>query len=391
MADIRSITAVICCLLAASSLVACGSNDSHEQPGSVLAQQQTEHSVTAAQSARDALFDVKTRFEIPAAIEVLAEIVASNPTDSASRLVLAYAFLKRSRYEDAQRQVEAIDSENLDERHRLWLDAINAVIEDKPIETANAWGLVVESFPKDRWAWYERASALAGLERYAEAADATVAALELEPNPKRWEASWIYYLHSKSLFRSGQYDNAIEAARAGRSLATTWRSTYYRMALAQVMAGHESSERFVAEYRDISAAEDRNNESYTEANIALFFYELRDFDLAVEHGRLAYELEPKSYQSWAYAYSLTEAGQPEAALEILEAAAEAFPEDAHISAARSWSLFRLGRLDESRKALEVAQAKAARHNFYFGQVLDIIESAQRNAIVVSEAVNPWLG
>lgn len=343
-------------------------------------------------SARDALFSAGSRFEYPDIVSQLEEALAAAPNDAETRLALVYGYLKIGEYDKARAQVNQTQGrrDRLDQRGRLWLDAFETRINDEPRREIDAWQRVVDVSPDDRWAHYEHAVSLANVENYAGAAAAATRALRIEPDPREWEASWIYYLQSKSLARSGQHQAAVASAAAARGSATTWRSTFFRMALAQIAAGDTALSDTVADdYRRISSIDGRNNLSYTEANIALFFYELGDYERAVDHARRAYDLDPKGYQAWALSYNLTEMGRAEEGLEIIEKAAVEFPDDAHVLAARGWTLFRLGRMEEARQSLIAAQANSERKVFYIDRMRKTIETALGGGEADVDA--PWLG
>lgn len=373
--NLRRLTAV---LAAACVMTACAAGGGPE---------------AASSAARDALFGAQTRHEYPDAVSRLERASRDAPDDVKARIALAYGYLKLSRYDEARAAIAELETrrDRLDENDELWLSALGARVEDDTGREIAAWRRLVDTYPQERWAFYELAVALSTTEEYALAARAAERALRLEPDPAKWEASWIYYLRSKALFRAGRYGEAAAAAEAGRVNESTWRSTYFRMALAMIATGDtEIADNFPDEYRAISQREGRNNEAYTEANLALGFYELRYYDSAIEHARRAYALEPGGYQSWALAYSLAENGQAAEALEVMERAAASFPEDAHVSAARGWTLFRLGRLEEALQAVSAAQTKAPRRIFYIERMLDTIRSAIADPDGKPQA-GPWLG
>ncbi|MFK7888667.1 MAG: tetratricopeptide repeat protein [Gammaproteobacteria bacterium] len=288
--------------------------------GCAVTSPQRNESSSETVSARDALYNAKTRYEYPSIIEALETAAGQDPRNSATRLSLVYAFLKRGQYDKARPYVASLlrDPAGLDATERLWLDALDAQVSDRPFATIEGWHAVTQAFPTDRWAWYELATASANIEDYSGAANAAGEALRIESDPAKWEASWIYYLQSKALFRSGQVDGAIAAARAGKSNASTWRSTYFRMAIAQVAGGNrEVADGFVQTYQDISKREGRNNAAYTAANIALFYYELGQYERAIEYAQEAYGPGGGSYPMWALSYSLVEAGRVDEALEVI--------------------------------------------------------------------------
>ncbi len=349
---------------------------------------------SSAMRARDALYNAATRYEYPAAIEALQAVVDQSPQDATSRLALVYGHLKRGQYDKARPHVAHLQTNPaaLNTKERLWLAAFEAKVADRPVETVDRWRSVVRAFPDDRWGWYELATASANLEDYTVAASAAAQALRIESDPAKWEASWIYYLRSKALFRSGKYDAAVAAARAGKDNASTWRSTYFRMAIAQIASGDQQvAASFVDNYRAISAREGRNNESYTQANIALFYYELGEYDLAVKYAQKAHQLDAASYPTWALSYCLAEAGDMAQALDVIDAAANKFPDDPHVAAAHGWALFRAGQLAQAVEVLKAAAGKSSRDIFYILQMRETIERVLAEDTRIDSVAAPWLG
>ncbi|MEM1092211.1 MAG: tetratricopeptide repeat protein [Pseudomonadota bacterium] len=387
-------------LLAAAALTMAGCQERAEESTSANAKAVEQTSVADSaetlDSALQLLFDAPNRYAYPDAIEALERVIAANPGDPKANLMLIYALGKSGKYEEAKPYLKTAQQarNRLGARDQLWLAALTARVDDEKSEEPARWRLVVDKFPDDRWAWYELASSHLSLEQFAQSAEAASEALSLEPDPARWEASWIYYLHSKALFREGRFAEAAVAAEAGRDNATTWRSTYFRMAMAQAAAGQvEDVVSLVDRYREISLDEGRNNESYTEANIALFYHELGDYARAVEHARRSLELEAGAYQAWALAYCLTDNQEPLEALEVLRTAAEGFPDNPHVMASRSYALLVLGRLDEARASIQAAEAASARKNVFFSQLAARIERRASGATTGGSGREErlWLG
>ena len=344
--------------------------------------------------AREALYEADSRFEYPAAIELLERAVAADPANARARLDLIYAYTKQGRYEDAEPHALAASgmANRLTDAQRLWLAALRERLADRPQREIDAWRAVTAAEPANRWAWYELAVSLSALERYDEAADAAAQALALQPDPGEWDASWLHYMHSKALFRSGQYDAAVNAAENGRSLPDTWRATYYRLALARAKAGQaDELDAFIDEYRRITAEEGRTSPAYLEANIALMHFELGNYDRAAELARRALAMEDTAYPGWVLGYSLIEAGRPTEALRELEAARARHPDDVYLSAARGWALYRLDRLEEARTALLEARALSKRTNYRVEHDLAAVERALADPDAPRAAPIPWLG
>lgn len=339
------------------------------------------------------LLSAKTRFDYPAAITTLKSAVATDPAHGPSRIALAYALLKQSKFDDARTHLSAAESrvDELVPVDRLWLAGMRARVDDDIEREINAWERLTTEVPDNRWAWYELAVAHSIAGRWADSAVAAAAALELEPDPAKWEASWIYYLHSKGLYRSGQVEAAGPAGEAGRANATTWRSTFYRMALGQVAAGKREANEASHQYRLISEAEGRNNEAYTEANIALFFFELGDYASAVESARKALRLSQSAYQYWTLVYSLTESGAIEEAVALAQTAATAFPQDPYVLSAQGWALYRAGELEQAKAVLLNARSVSPRRHARAEAGLAAVEAALANDQAPPAPPVPWLG
>jgi len=351
-------------------------------------------STSAFNEGHHILFNAKTRFEYPQAVELLKQAVSEDSSNTQAKLYLIYAYSKRGQYDDALEYIPAIraDIDDLSPKELIWFEALAAKIEDDIDREIAFWKEATDKFPDDRWAWYELTTAYQISGRYAESVDTAAKALEIEPSGIKWEASWIYYLYSKGFYRSGQYSKASAINVSAEHSPTTWRSTYFRIALGQLASGEtDDKDGIVEEYKRISINEGRNNTSYTEANIALFFFELGDFSNAVKHAQTAYDLEPKAYQSWTLGYSLIENGQADQGLEVMEKTLQSFPDNNFSLAAKGWALYRLGRLDEARDALLLAIDATSRKNVQLESQLKIIEAAIADPNQPPAPAIAWLG
>ena len=338
------------------------------------------------------LFEAKTRYEYPNAIELLLKAAEERPDDGAVRVALAYAFTKVGDYPAVVEQgALAARDPGLSRKDALWLAALQARAEDDVNREIAAWKEVVRQLPDDRWGWYELAVAESTAEHLDAASAAAAQALAIESNPARWEASWIYYLHSKALYRAGRYAEAAAAAAAGADNATTWRSTFYRQALAQVKTGKTTADEAMRYYRSISDSEGRNSKSYTEANVALFHFELGDYARAADHARTALELNKGAYQYWSLGFSLIEGGRVEEAKTILETARAEHPDDIFVMAALAWARYRMGDLEGARTLLHDARRQSPRRNLRVEQQLDIVEAAIAEPDLPPAPAIPWLG
>lgn len=340
------------------------------------------------------LYNAATRYEYPKAIEHLEAALRADPMDTDTKFHLVYAYLKRSKYDDARALSAELKNGNatLSDEQSLWLDAMSAKIEDKSEAEIRAWQKVLKNNPADRWAWYELSAAQSTMELYADAAISAEEALKVEADASKWEASWIYYLLSKAYYRSGQYSKGVEAAKRGKDNQTTWRSTYFRQSLAELKAGQVSDhERVVTEYLDVSNKEGRNNLGYTYANIALFYHELGDLENAEIYARKSYAIDPKGYQYWALGFILADNGKAEEALNVLMIGAEAFPKNNYVHAAKGWTLYRLGRHEEAQAAFKEAKAHSNRRNYSLEGLANIIDEAIANPKRPAAVQIPWLG
>lgn len=322
---------------------------------------------------RALLYQAENRYAYPQAIQALEEAVAEAPDDAGAALDLAYAYTKRGRYAQALPLLDALAEKprTLPRARRGWLQALHLKALDRVPEEAAAWARVTAAQPQDRWAWYEQASALASLRRFDEAAAAAAAAARTEPDPARWESSWLYYLHSKALYRAGRYAAAGAAAARGKGNATTWRSTYFRQALAELKSGVMTDpEVAVAEYLRLAREEARTSEEVAYANIALFFFELGDYDQANSYATQAMALGNSAYPMWTRAFAQAEAGQPAAALELASNALTEHPDHRYLTAALGWAHYRLGDAAAATAALEQAVTQGPRRNFHMEALLD---------------------
>ncbi len=374
-------------------LAACGQGP--DSPADTSAPASTSIAVnTSFDEGAALLYGAETRFDYPRAVELLEAAVAEDETNAAAKVALTYAYLKRSNYAGAAEQAQAASAlaDPLSAKDALLLAAYKAQIADDGAGTIAAWQNLVSLHPDDRWGWYELASAHAAVEEYGPAASASQSALAIEPDPAKWSASWIYYLHSKALFRDGRPAEAADAAEAGKDIAATWRATYFRMALGQVASGAETDTAAIAaEYEAIATRDAQISPVVINANIALFFFELGDFETAAKYAQIAYDIEPQAYPSWALGYSLTEAGDPNAALEILAPAAEEFPDNAHVLAASGWAHYRLGDLARAKELLTAAVDVSSRKPYQIQGLLDIVDRAIANPDADPAPAIAWLG
>ena len=346
----------------------------------------------AYKDAREALFNAPDRFAYPDAIAALEAVVAAEPANSAARVDLAYAHLKRGKTDDAREALARVDPSALNRRKRLRFEALEAKVADRRADEVAAWTRLTDRHPEDRWAWYELASAESARENYAEAARAAERAWEAEPDPARWESSWLPYLQSKALYRSGDDRGAMEAAERGRTTPTTWRSTWFRGELARLRSGEAGADPDTSakQYIDISEAEGRNNTSYTHANLALFFHELGDLDRAERYARTAHAEEPEGYQSWALVFILADNGKADEAVRVADAALLEHSDNDYLHAARGWALLQAGRVEEAGEAFRHADELEEKSNPALESLARQVERAAEEPGYTPPRI-PWLG
>ncbi len=308
--------------------------------------------------------------------------------------MLAYAYTKRNRYEDARPYLAKAKSlENaLSDHHKLWLEAVDARVADDLPRDIKAWTDVVNTEPNDRWAWYELASAQYRSGQYEQVVFAINQALKAEPDEVAWGASFIYYLLSKSYYRVGEYEKAIASAEPGVRNPATRRATFYRKAMAQLAAGDITDSTQVLEnYWEYSKRNGKVDQAVYSTNVALFFFELGDYAKAVEYARMGYELKQGAYQIWALGYSLTEKGEVQIGLNYLNEGAQTYPENVNILAGKGWAYYRLGQYVEAQKSMLAARAAAPRKNSGVERDLRIIEKALSDPTMRQVPPVGWFG
>ncbi|MEO9467986.1 MAG: tetratricopeptide repeat protein [Parasphingorhabdus sp.] len=328
------------------------------------------------QRGRDLLYDAKDRFEYPKATDLLERAVAQDDDNVSAKLDLLYAYSKRSKYEKAKVQIAALmpRKKMMTGEQLAWFEALSArVANDKPVEIGH-WIRASQINPNNRWSWYELASAHASAEQYAQAADAAEKAIAVEPDHSKWESSWIHYLHSKALFRSGQYDKAIPAATAGKGNSTTLRSTYFREVIARIAVDRSIEiQPYVDEYIRISNSENRNSPHYTRVNISLFYFELGMLEQAVSYAKQALELDDSAYANWALGFALVERGEARQALPLIESSLAKYPEDTMLWAAKAMAQYRLDDVRQAKETITIAVSKSTRENNLVTRITSMID------------------
>lgn len=341
------------------------------------------------------LHNAKDRFDYPKAVEFLEKAVAEDGNNAHARFSLIHAYVKRSQYEKAEAQLNLIQTQRaeLSTQDGLWLNALEARVKDNIEGELSAWAMLIKAYPADRWALYEASGALMSQERYAEATEIAERALELENDPQKWSASWIYYILSKSLFRSGDYAAAIEAAAPAETTPVIWRAVFFRKALAQFKAGESgNADKLVEEYKNLSAKEGRNNSFVISINSGMFYYEIGAYKKAVEQLKATRAAHGEShFLSANLGYNLIFADQVKEAVLLLSEDIKKFPKKPNVMAAYGWALYNNGQFEAAREALRKAKAMATRRSFRIEKDLETIEAAINNSETDPKAYVPWLG
>ena len=339
------------------------------------------------------LAEAKDRFDHPKAAELLEKAVTEDNANAHARFALLYAYVLFSQFAKAQDllpQVLAVRGE-LEDQDALWLDALAARIDDDRDAEIAAWKTLTDAYPEDRWAWYQRGAAYLFVEQFDAVAQTTAKALELEPDPSQWSASWIYYMYSKALFRSGNYLAAVEAAKPAEETPAVWRASYYRYALARVKSGEANkADEFAEEYRRISRREGLNSDFVTEGNLGLFFFEADDYKRAIEQFRLAMTMGESVPLYTNLGYNLVFAGELEEAPSTLEEGMAKYPKRASLQGAYGWALYKDGQLEQARDALIKARQLSKRRSFRIEKDLSTVEAALQNPNSPVPNYRPWL-
>ncbi len=342
---------------------------------------------------RQILFHAKDRFEYPKAVELLEKAVEQDSQDAQARLALIYAYSKRSKYTEAADQIAILQKQRdaLEPEDSAWFDALAARNAGNKKDEIEHWKKANTINPVNRWTWYELSSAYASAEEYDNAAKAAQQALVIEPDSTKWAASWIYYLHSKALFRNGEYDEAVKAASAGLNIPSTYRSTYFREAIAKIAADRTTpAAPLVAEYLRVSNAERQNGAHYTHVNISLFYFELGMMKQAIHHAEMALELDKSAYAYWALGYAMIENGKPAEALAIIDKAVANYPDDAMLWSAKAWAQYRMGQVSKALQSNSMAESKTVRDINILNRNRGVIKAALANPKAKPASRLKWL-
>jgi TolB protein len=345
-------------------------------------------------AGKDLLQMAATRFEFPDAVALLEQAVAEDEDFAPARLWLAVGYARLAKWGQARAQIAQAEhlARGLNDGERLLLAAVGAQAVGEPTAEIAAWKNLLAHDPGDRWAWYHLAAAHMVVEDFAAAVAATDAALGLVEEPARWEASWLYYVRSKALYRVGEFEQAIAAAEPGRSTQTTWRSTLYRQGIAQFGAGDTAAgNESINAYIDWSRREGRISESDLAVNVGLFYYEIGDFDQAERYARRGFDgAGGASTAYWALGYTLVEAGKLAEGMALLEQGLDRHPDNADLLEAYGWGLYRQGRVETARDYLLKAKAAYGRYNHRLEAHLAAIVLAIANPDAPPAPATAWL-
>lgn len=388
---LNPILKILILLFALTVLIGC---EQQPQQNDIQEKNINNNNKALLEQGRSILYNAETRFEYPKAISIFENIISLEPDNAEAHFELIYAYLKQQRFNDAKPVLETLlpKRNNLSQKQNLWLDAFESSINDDNEAEILAWEKVTNNYPDDRWGFYELSIAYSLFQNYEKAAEASEAALRLEPSSSKWGATWIYYLHSKSLYRSGQYEKAIKAANAGKDNPTSWRSTFFRMKLAEIKNGSLTDvQSAIDEYIEISNTEGRNNLTYTHANIALFYFELGDYQNAEKYARMSYEADQSAYQTWTLGFSLIENGKHKEAFDLLSEGSETHPSDFMVQLGKGWAHYRLNQFEEARNAILKAKEISPRKHHDIEKSLEIVNAAISNPEAPKAPSIPWLG
>ena len=352
------------------------------------------HESVELATGKDILFNTRKKSEYDTAIKFLEQAVDKEPQNGAAHVALMYAYVKLNKYDDAAARLEPVTAlrSTLSQSDRQWLDALKARIEeDSPREIA-AWKTILEAELQNRWAWWELAAATYRTEDYKGVVDAIDQAWRVEPDERAWDATMMPYIQSKSYYRLGNYDEAIKAAEPGIRNPDARRATYYRKILGLMASGQtEDLTDLFATYHEYSKRNGTVNESFYNANLALLYFELADYENAVKHGRMGYDLSPGFYQAFALGYALTENGQAQEALDFFNDPKNDHPENLYIQAGKGWALYRLGRMNEAKTHYLKAKVLGKRKNWAVERDLKIINAALADPTLPQVEPVRWFG
>ncbi len=336
------------------------------------------------------LFNPQRRSDYADAVVLLEDLTQSQPTDSSLWLDLGYAYTTQNKFEQSRAALAKADqySRSLSGTKLGWLAALNARVADNAEKEIQAWNALTKLDPKNRWVWYQLGSILYRTQYYDEASSAFENALLLDSRDQAWAATYIHYLNAKSYYRAGKLKESLQASLPGQRIKITERANFYRQAMAELALGSDKKvSEIIQKYRRLSNKGRSFDESIFQTNLANFFFELGDYDSAIDYARRAYELKPGQYQSWSLAYALVESGNASEAIALLQNA----PQKLHTLAVKGWAYYRLGKFNQAQELLLAAKASQARIHYGVERDLAIVESALANPGTPQVPSVRWFG
>jgi len=342
----------------------------------------------------DILFNTRDKADYLKAIEYLETAIEKEPENGKAHNALIYAYIKRNKYEDAAKILGAARAlkPSLSTIDQYSFDALEARIVQDELSEIEAWKKVLAEAPKSRWAWWELATAYYRTEDYQAVVDAIDQALLVEPNERAWDASMLPYIHSKAHFRLGNYDAAIKTSEPGIRNESAKRPTYYRKILG-LMASNQADDPtgLFRTYFEYSKRDGKVNESFYNANIALLYFELADYENAEKHARIGYALSPGFYQTFVLGYSMTENGKADEALNFFSQEQNDFPDNLYVQSAKGWAMYRLGKYKDAKVQYLKAKALGKRKNWAVERDLKIINAALSDPTLPQVEPVRWFG
>jgi len=325
----------------------------------------------------------------------LGKLIESAPALPGARILQVRTLIRAGDRSAARAELSALQplAEDLPliERQRVAIAAAN--LDGDPAREIELMQQLAKLQPGDRWIHYDIARAYGEIEDYPAVVRWVREALALAGPGDIWEGSWIHYLHSKALFRLGEFDAATTAAAAGRDEATTWRSTLYRMVLGQFGAGARAeAQTSLDEYLRYAREEGRTPEALIQFNIGVLFHELGDLATAERYLRAGLAMKPEDkYGTWALAYVLIDQPQGLAqGTQLLERALLAAPSDRNLLEARGWAAYRAGGYTDAQRWMQRARAAGGGWDQRLQDHATAVDAAASDASLPPAPRTPWL-
>jgi len=144
-------------------------------------------------------------------------------------------------------------------------------------------------------------------------------------------------------------------------------------------------------YFEYSKRDGKVNESFYNANIALLYFELADYENAEKHARIGYALSPGFYQTFVLGYSMTENGKADEALNFFSQEQNDFPDNLYVQSAKGWAMYRLGKYKDAKVQYLKAKALGKRKNWAVERDLKIINAALSDPTLPQVEPVRWFG